>query len=114
MSETTTPTEILQAARDLLTDPRRWTKGAAARFEDGNTCSAQHPQAHSFCSRGALIRVQPAGGYEAYHGAYRFLEKCVRPEVEGAEPVTAWNDYYQTTHAEVLAVFDKAIALASV
>ncbi len=110
-----TPAEILQAARDLLSDPKRWTQGIFARRENGSTCSTFAPEAFSFCSRGALIKVRPDDAvFQSYAEAYAFLEKCVPEVYVGTEPVAHWNDHPDTTHAEVLAVFDKAIALASV
>lgn len=125
--------ETLKAARELIADESKWTKGAVVlrRREDGSDC---------YCAVGAVGIV--VGGdnwltgvvtkgvgkgdwprydesvfdpYEPIEGAaLDFLNKAAQ-EKSGDRYVDAWryNDSPNTTHEQALAMFDKAIELAS-
>ena len=88
--------EILKAGRELISDPARWTQGAFARNETGESIFADEG-AIRFCSIGAISKV--CG------------KRCVSKfacEVLGGFNVALFNDTH--THAEVLAMWDRAIA----
>jgi hypothetical protein len=123
---------ILTKARELLSDPERWTKGCAARTASpgkglsGIHVDPTHASAACWCSIGALRRAAghknvdgtsyygPAT-FPAYLSALRILGKAIEPgcEAHNATMVVAvTNDAENTKHADVLAMFDKAIALA--
>ena len=95
-----TPLETLKAARQLITDPAKWTQGWLARNALGEHADVDSSSAVCFCSIGALCRV----GSVAYYGAQRILERNISDGLS-----LGWfNDTH--THAEVLALFDAAIA----
>jgi hypothetical protein len=108
------PITVLRRARKLIADPSTWIKGSFTRKRKGVQC---------YCALGALAsaagvkilngktlsdeKVLPEAYYEA-HGVLNAAAKL---------PETGWffaifNDSPKTTHADVLAVFDKAIQLA--
>jgi hypothetical protein len=93
-----TPSEILTAARELISAPERWTQEAFARDAGGNSCSEKLERAVCFCSWGAFHRA----GYSI------IAEHFLRSEMDGMPG--RFNDTH--THAEVLAAFDRAIEAA--
>ena len=48
---------VLVAARDLLSDPRRWTQGAMARRTDGEPVDPTSGRAEQWCAVGAINRA---------------------------------------------------------
>ncbi len=109
-----TPLEILIAARKLIEKEENWLQGIDAKTADGNMCSATHPAARMFCASGALANVCNYYYHET-RKAGRFLNKAAGTPDEGANeivgcPYIIYNDSH--THAEVLAMFDRAIELA--
>ena len=93
--------EVLKAARELIADESRWTQKTYARDADGNAVDWALTCAHSFCMLGAIRHVtgRPIG-----HGpVFAAIERAC-----GVEYVVDFNDSH--THAEVLALFDAAIA----
>jgi hypothetical protein len=102
------PLEDLKAARELISDPSRWTQGAAARNDAGNETNSTSPDATCFCSLGAITKVVGAPGERR-----RVVKNLLREGLpEGHSYIAVFNDTH--THEEVLAVFDRAIAHASV
>lgn len=122
MSDILSPSAILTSARAYLSDPDHWCQGRLF-------VSGEHPQA---CSIGAIrfagsilqwVRYAPASpddrpfhlgtavwpSIEQTERAQR-AEEYLKVAVEDAIPT--WNDEEGRTHAEVLAAFDRAIALA--
>ena len=91
--------EILVAARELISEPERWTQGEHARDLNGRRVSPGGPNAVCWCSLGALEKV--ADGSPP-HVAHAVLQYAVRTRV------SQFND--GTDHAAVLAMFDRAIA----
>lgn len=94
--------QILQDARQLLSDPARWCKDA---LESNG----------AVCARGALFNARK--GYslswdgwpsKVHARADRFLAKHIPPAFGGSLPF--FNNSDSTTHADVLALFDRAIA----
>lgn len=78
-------------AWELLEDPKKWTTGAYARLEDGQTCSSYNPAATCWCTLGAIRKCYP---HEQLSSVLTTLSNHVRfiPE---------WND--ASDHATVLA-----------
>lgn len=89
----------LNAVRELLAPPGRWTQGGLAK------------DAASFCLRGAMFRV----GFDkdtAYGDSMDRLDDMSRV-LRGLLPnghMIGWNDVPWRTHAEVLVLLDLAIA----
>ena len=96
--------KILKAARAKITKPERWTKGEIARNAAGKEVSPRSKEAVCWCALGAL---QAAAG-----------KKCSFIEIDDLAyeltPRWTWiakvNDHKDTTHADILALFDRAIA----
>ncbi|MXN46085.1 hypothetical protein GR138_12880 [Shinella kummerowiae] len=107
----TSPQEALQKARELISDPKRWTQEAYARDTDGVdnvNCGSDHIPEDSvcFCSIGAIAKAYGCNISAAECStAFKLLEAGLDDEVG------VYNDSH--THAEVLAAFDLAIARAS-
>ena len=97
-----TPLEILKQARELISVPERWTKGAFAYdAQDNDLGRGNATGAVCWCALGAIEHVVdgPCRGH-----AEDMLEDQM------GEPVDLYNDRH--THAEVIAAFDRAIAAA--
>lgn len=93
---------VLLAARTLI-DCEGWTQNAFARDAAGESC--EYDRATCFCALGAL-RAVGSGVEEAR------LDAVVRVQHALGNPdgVMHFNDYPTTTKADVLHVFDLAIA----
>jgi hypothetical protein len=106
----TTAHQVLKAARALIADPKHWTQGELARDADGNPEDEYQPEAVCFCSVGALMRAARVVGddlNEARFGAFTQVGN-ITLDLRGLT-IVEFNDAEDTTHADVLAVFDKAI-----
>jgi len=96
--------EVLQKAKDLLSDKSRWTTGVyRSRKEDGSEC---------FCAAGALYKVcngyEPGPlDYDGYAEAYDALAAAC-----GGSPISA-NDSHEKGYDFIMAAFDRAIAKES-
>lgn len=93
--------EILTAARELISDRKKWTKGETARDSRSRTVSPRDERAVRWCSFGAVVKVT-GPDYSAAWCAKRTMDRHI-PEIG----LYHFNDTH--THAEVLAAFDKAI-----
>ena len=118
MSDLLKPSEILKRAREIISDPLRWTKGAFARDPEGFDLDSEEAYSAdlascSFCSIGAVKRAMGPHAsstlYELEKNTKKFLYKSVfGPHVSTA----SFNDSPSTTHQDVMAAFDRAIAEA--
>lgn len=108
----TSKEELIRAKEVLIRGRARlekgWCQGASARDENGYTVGANLPVATSFCIFGALT-------YEDRYDGTLDARQLVR-EVLGAKlgdgAIATYNDAPGRTKEEVLALVDKAIALA--
>jgi len=50
--------EIATQLLELFSDPKRWTEGPYARKVDGQSIYPTHPGAVSWCSAGAIYKLQ--------------------------------------------------------
>lgn len=98
-----TPLETLKAARQLISDPAKWTQRFMARDADKHPTYVGSKSADCWCSMGAICHV--VGGLCQSDGeaALAALGATI-----GGKNVVRFNDTH--THAEVLALFDAAIA----
>lgn len=99
-----TPLEILIAGRELISTPERWTKGAFARDANGT----EYPCAGAevcWCFAGAIFKVAPNA--EQGLQTERFIAQAA-----GIPNIRKFNDDPTTTHADVLAAWDRAIERA--
>lgn len=83
----------LTAARELLSNKKRWTKGTY--------CSAG-----AYCLYGAIAHV----GYRDIAAAEAGPEAELLERLQGERWLSRFNDAPTTTHADVLALFDRAIS----
>lgn len=102
-----TDLQQLIAARDLLSDPRRWTTETFARNAEGDSVSEYSADACSFCAHGAINHV--AGGHfgtptALYTAAARLLK-------EGEPNVAEVNDHLG--YAATMKMFALAIDIES-
>lgn len=94
-------TEIIQGARELLSDPTRWNKGG---FTDGHG---------AFCIRGALghvhgnVDMTPSG---PWHRLREHLPEDFRHFAGGPDMLAAFNDHPDTTHQDIINLLDKTLA----
>jgi len=107
--------KLLEEGRAIIADPARWTQEAFARDAKGEGCWSTDKEAVRWCSVGVLNKVvfdaqepYPLDGNLRCE-AEQMLSRASR--VDGCNQSIAWfND--SRTHAEVLAVWDAAIAEA--
>lgn len=81
----------LRKARDYLSDPAHW-------------CQGHYSRGDAYCVVGSLKLREPH--FWAHNKATSIFREVVGSSLED------WNDAPGRTHAEVLAAFDRAIALA--
>lgn len=93
--------EILTKARDLISDPARWTQKAFARDNSGESINNRSSYAVCWCAMGAVYKTSSNNRASV---PFSFLH--------AAAGMWAGNFNDTHTHAEVLAVFDKAIEAA--
>lgn len=107
-----TPVEILTGAREILSDPARWTVEASARDADGKLCDVYSPEATCFCAVGALIKAahtQHIDGTSGLADTY-FQAREIVSDVSSKSLIDV-NDY--EGREAVLEILDQAIAQAS-
>lgn len=105
-----TPIEVLKSARELLSDPVRWTKGCLAR--DANGVSVHASNGVCWCLMGAVIKVCPDDDdYMTRSSARHFIHESLEGQsIYGDIP--SFNDAPDTTHEDLLKTLDKAIEFA--
>lgn len=106
---------VLRDARALIATSERWTKGAYAKTAAGMDCGVHDPGATCFCAHGAVLKAATWAQLQVGAGARHALDAvlpAMRGEAGGAPTQYApfFNDAPETTHADVLAAFDRAIA----
>lgn len=103
--------EVLKQARELISQPHRWTKCAFARSKDKRVTSPLAHDAYCFCALGAVARIDH-WNKNGHIEACKALDLVVRGKYKGKfETVAVFNDQTETTHEMVLEVFDEAIAM---
>lgn len=101
MTPPTTVKEVLVQARDLISDPKRWTHLYAARNAVGDSVGPCAEDAVCWCSVGAVEKV----GSNLYFDVTKALRKVM------GDSIPKFND--SSPHEDVLAAFDIAICLES-
>ena len=90
---------MLRELRTHLSDPTHWTKGCYARDAEGEPVNVREGVCH--CLVGACILLAP--DTETLDALTNRLRRFVGP-------LTIFNDHPDTTHADILALIDRAIA----
>lgn len=103
--------DIIRHAREIISDPARWCRGASARDDKGEDWPALSSRAVSWCAWGALVKAASDLGLaapviEADYAAERIRRSQERDD--GWFELHVIND--NEGHAAVLAIFDKALA----
>jgi hypothetical protein len=98
----TTTREILIAARAKIERPECWTKGKYARDKDGESVTPNSRSAVCWCAIGAVHAAYPSDAERTLIRLSWFV-----PTKGG---ISTYNDYPETTHADILALYDRAIA----
>jgi hypothetical protein len=107
---TSTTRDLLLRARAIVADRRRWTRDVTARDRHYRPVSATDPSAIQWCALGALLHV--ADDPATFVRAVTLLEMAAATLFN--RPVRWVNDMPgRTAHADLLAVFDHAIAAAT-
>ena len=104
--------EHLNAMRNLLVAPERWTKSLSARNASGDIERPTSPSAACWCIVGASIRAHNdlRNSHAVADDALDRLDRA-SPAPPG-RGIVWFNDLDGTTHADILAVLDRAIELA--
>lgn len=99
--------DILKGAREIVSDPAKWTQSTFAKTPNGRRVSPDHPEASCFCMGGAIYRACP-GSYDASKEPPELLKAFNTVRTIVGAGIARFNDF--STHAEVLVAFDRAIA----
>lgn len=95
-------THILKRVRALLSDPARWTQGEMARNMFGAPTDPAGPNATCWCLMGAIHHETNDDPFLAGF-AYQILR------IQQGQAISEFNDDPTTSHADVMALLDKAI-----
>lgn len=112
---------ILVRARELIAEPKNWTQGVMARDRTGDATLPGDKHATCFCTAGAVYRAEIDAWREGYgtpvervvasSGATFAIAKAIEAREFGDNvSIVTFNDRPTTTHADVLQIFDAAIA----
>lgn len=97
--------DILIAARARIAEPDKWTQGAGARAANGSITRVRSKEACRWCVLGAIeVETGPGPDFLAAADAV----ECQLSD--GPWLLSRFNDTH--THAEVLALLDRAIEAA--
>lgn len=96
----------LVAACTLIKKPHAWTQGCYARRADGIACNVFAHSAACFCAIGALCKIT---GRCVEREVVEELELALLFKAAGAD-VGSFNDGH--SHAEVMSMYHRAIAMA--
>lgn len=91
------PSEILNAAADLITPEGAWGQGNFVKRVNGKNC---------YCAVGA-IEAMPSGASRNLRTACEAVYAIIK-----APSITGWNDHPDRTQAEVIDALRKAAKLA--
>lgn len=114
--------EALIEGKRLISNPERWTKGGAlARDTNGQRVVPYADEAVCWCASGAIMlacskvaegKIKP-GSYQHMIMSRElcdFVHDTTFYEVRKEGGLGYWNDENSTSHQDIMAAFDKAIA----
>ena len=113
------PEKILTRAKELISEPDRWVKGAYSLDKNFNHVHRNDPKACKWCLSGSIeaatemLAVSTRSDIflylsEEYIEAKRVLLKM--SDLDGFPSISQWNDHPDRTHEEVIDLLDRAIA----
>ena len=114
--------EILTKAKELISDPKRWSQGKMARNRKGELVRSTAPTAVRWCALGAINHFTIDLNFSRMK-RHREVAVDLLCSVIGITRINRWNDdpnpYInrwnddpKRTHEEVMDAFDQAIILA--
>lgn len=109
--------ELLQAARDKISNPYNWARYDYALDENDKVVLPRAENACKWCSLGSIAAVSDPeftpSSFKLGEEAREFLREAIRQYTNGLlESPISFNDSRSTKHPEVLQVFDMAIEKA--
>lgn len=105
--DTDTRRDLLLDARNLLS--RGWTRHTNARKSDGTPTYSGSSEATCWCINGALLRATSGFGYLDSVYVHHHLYLDLRAHT-GDQSLSQFNDAPDRTHAEIIELFDRALA----
>jgi hypothetical protein len=103
--------ELLTRAQDLIRDPAHWTQGVNARDKNGFETNGFGDEAVCFCSYGAFYRITARVDDDLQRAVKHALGQAVKERMGESFLIATFNDTH--THAEVMAMWDRAKELAA-
>lgn len=100
--------EVLKQAKELISKPEFWIKGTNAADSDCVSTAIASAYACRFCMNGALLRITGFDGSESIR-AYDDARNALVRVIGNNDSMHRFNDKPETTHADVMRVFDAAI-----
>ena len=101
------PHEILIAARAKIDKHQKWCKGVFSRDHNGDEVSPVSVNAVRFCALGAIraVTLGPLSRSEARAA----LRLAAGYSNDSNESIFKLNDHPKTRHADIMALYDRAI-----
>lgn len=109
---------VLRLAREKIKNRKNWTQFSFARDRRRFPVPYVAPDAVKWCAAGAVCVVCSGDAIRSVSAIYcapaarRALERALPRNPLEPRDLETWNDVPGRTHAEVLALFDRAIAAA--
>ena len=99
--------EILIKAKGLIDSPEKWCKGGFAVDINNHIVSVKSESAVCWCAGGATRKFTGMHNWQVGEVALS------RFKPSGFNSVFGYNDHPDTTHEDIMNLFDKAIAAAT-
>jgi hypothetical protein len=101
--------QIVTRARQLISDPARWTQGELAKRKNGLPIEPSDPDAYRFCAVGALTRAASdlTGDFFAADALATEVHVALLSfaEIPAGQTLECINDFGEG-HATILKIFD--------
>jgi hypothetical protein len=104
-----TAEQVLVAGLELISDPKRWTKGAWARDKRGFGVGSCTEEAVCWCSDGAVNKVINGKNLPLELEVERALGQAAQRR--GFNSFVGFNDHCTKTHEDVIAMWRDAIEI---
>ena len=107
--------EILSIARVKIRNEKNWLKGQSTEKSNGDFAHPSSAKACKWCALGAVRSVFKEGteehSFDTAMDEHMFQTAMFTlSKFTDCKNIAAFNDHSETTHADIIAVFDKAIA----
>lgn len=89
-----------------------WCQGSYAQDAEGLSCSSEDPECARVCATASFWGAGASRADERAAHRYVGIAALLPREAGDFYDLTAWNDSRGRTQADVIAAFDKAIAMA--